>query len=240
MSGWIKIHRCINNHWIYTEKRSFSKFEAWIDILMTVNFADAQVLIKGKLYQVKRGQSILSMDSWAKRWNWDKSKVRRFFELLQKDSMIVIKTDTITTQLTVCNYDSYQDERHTDKPQTKRTQNANETHTTPIKEEEEEQEEQEDKKDIERQFENVWSMYRRKGNKQTALTAFIRLTKKHKLEIEKHIPIFIQNHVDNDKLEYLPHFSSYINQKRWEDDLPYKQKEVNTFVMRNLANLNDD
>ena len=148
MSGWIKIHRCISNHWLYTEKRCFSKFEAWIDILMTVNFADAQVLIKGKLYQVKRGQSILSMDSWANRWNWDKSKVRRFFDLLQKDSMITIKTDTITTQLTVCNYESYQDERHTDKPQTKRKQNTYETQTTLIKEEIEEQEEQEEKSKV--------------------------------------------------------------------------------------------
>ena len=141
MSGWIKIHRCISNHWIYTEKRSFSRFEAWIDILMTVNFSDAQVLIKGKLYQVKRGQSILSMENWAKRWNWDKSKVRRFMELLQKDSMIEIKTDNITTQLTVCNYESYQDERHTKETQTKRKRTSNEFQTTPIKEEEERKEE---------------------------------------------------------------------------------------------------
>ena len=84
MSGWIKIHRCISNHWIYTEKRSFSRFEAWIDILMTVNFSDAQVLIKGKLYQVKRGQSILSMENWAKRWNWDKSKVRGLWSCYKK------------------------------------------------------------------------------------------------------------------------------------------------------------
>ena len=32
MSGWIKIHRSITNHWLYTEKRVFSKFEAWNDI----------------------------------------------------------------------------------------------------------------------------------------------------------------------------------------------------------------
>jgi hypothetical protein len=83
-------------------------------------------------------------------------------------------------------------------------------------------------------------MYRRKGNKKTALSAFNNLSKKDKIEIEKHIPIFIQNHVDNDKLEYLPHFSSYLNQRRWEDDLPYKSKDVPTFVIRNKANLNDD
>jgi len=82
MSGWIKIHRSILNHWLYTEKRKFSKFEAWQDLLLNVNFSDAKTIIKGKLYDVKRGQSILSLDSWSKRWNWDKSSVRRFFNLL--------------------------------------------------------------------------------------------------------------------------------------------------------------
>ena len=65
--------------------------------------------------------------------------------------MITIKTDTITTQLTVCNYESYQDEQHTDKPQTKPQtklkRNSNETQTTLIKEKEEEIEEKEEKRD---------------------------------------------------------------------------------------------
>ena len=60
MSGWIKIHRSITNHWLYTEKRVFSRFEAWNDILLTVNYTDAKTIIKGSLYEVKRGQSILS------------------------------------------------------------------------------------------------------------------------------------------------------------------------------------
>jgi len=145
MSGWIKIHRCITDHWIYTEKRSFSKFEAWLDILVTVNFADADVIIKGKIYKVKRGQSILSMDSWANRWNWNKSKVRRFFALLEKDKMIVVKSDNKTTQLTVCNYESYQDKRHTDETQTTRNRHTTDTQPTPIKEEEEQIEEKEQK-----------------------------------------------------------------------------------------------
>ena len=145
MSGWIKIHRCITDHWIYTEKRSFSKFEAWLDILVTVNFADADVIIKGKIYKVKRGQSILSMDSWANRWNWNKSKVRRFFALLEKDKMIVVKSDNKTTQLTVCNYESYQEKRHTDETQKKRDRHATDTQPTPIKEEEEQKEQKEEK-----------------------------------------------------------------------------------------------
>jgi hypothetical protein len=140
MSGWIKIHRSITNHWLYTEKRVFSKFEAWNDILLTVNFTDAKTIIKGNLYEVKRGQSILSLDSWSKRWNWDKSKVRRFLNTLQLDNMVVIKSDTVTTQLTVCNYESYQGERNTVETPLKRKRNADETQTTLIEERKEEKE----------------------------------------------------------------------------------------------------
>ena len=86
MSGWIKLHRSITDHWLYTEKRVYSRFEAWNDILLTVNYSDAKTIIKGKMYTIKRGESILSLESWSKRWNWDKSKVRRFFSLLQTET----------------------------------------------------------------------------------------------------------------------------------------------------------
>lgn len=144
MSGWIKIHRSITNHWLYTEKRKFSKFEAWNDMLLNVNYADCKSMIKGKLYDVKRGQSIMSLDTWAKRWKWDKSAVRRFFNLLEKDDMIIVKSDNITTHLTICNYDSYQDSRNADETQTKHKRNTSETQTTPIEEEKEYKEEKEE------------------------------------------------------------------------------------------------
>jgi hypothetical protein len=134
MSGWIKIHRSISNHWLYNEKRTYSKLEAWYDLLLNVNYSDTKTIIKGKLYEVKRGQSIMSLDSWAKRWNWDKSKVRRFFNMLQKDEMIELITDNITTQLTICKYESYQGEGNADETRTKRKRNANEIQTTPIEE----------------------------------------------------------------------------------------------------------
>lgn len=145
MSGWIKLHRSITNHWLYTEKRKFSKFEAWNDMLLNVNYSDCKTIIKGNIYEVKRGQSILSLDSWSKRWSWDKSSVRRFFNLLEKDEMIIVKSDNITTHLTICNYESYQGQCNADETQTTRKRNADETQTTPIKESKEEKEEKEEK-----------------------------------------------------------------------------------------------
>jgi len=90
-NGWISIHRKLQAHWLWEQNKTFSNLEAWIDILLTVNHTEKKVLLGNKLLIVKRGDSVLSLDSWANRWKWNKSKVRRFFTLLEKDSMIVIK-----------------------------------------------------------------------------------------------------------------------------------------------------
>ena len=129
--GWISIHREIQSHWLWKEKREFSKLEAWLDILLTVNHSEQKILIKNTLFTVKRGESIKSLDTWANRWNWNKSKVRRFLNVLQNDNMIVTKSELKTTRLTVCKYDSYQDVRNDNETIMKRKRNDNETQTTP-------------------------------------------------------------------------------------------------------------
>ena len=144
MSGWIKLHRSITEHWLYTENRKFSKYEAWNDILLTVNYAPAKTIIKGKIIYINRGESILSLESWGKKWNWDKSSVKRFLELLKKDEMIELKNETVTTRLIVCKYDTYQSKENDVETQVKRRRNASETQTKSIKEEEEKQEEKEE------------------------------------------------------------------------------------------------
>ena len=74
-------------------------------------------------------------------------------------------------------------------------------------------------------FDFFWNAYQKKGNKQTSLTAFKRLTKKEMLEIKEHIPKYLENHHRNGKMQFLPHFSTYINSKRWNDSLPYEDKK---------------
>ena len=76
------------------------------------------------------------------------------------------------------------------------------------------------------EFLDIWSLYGKVGNKTTAMAKYNRLTKKEKESVKEHIPRYIKNHVDNDKQDYIPHFTTYLNQRRWEDDLPYKSKEV--------------
>jgi hypothetical protein len=139
-NGWIKIHRKLAEHWLYQD----SKFlHWWIDILLAANFEDKKVLIKGALYDCKRGQSVYSLDTWAKRWGTDKSKVRRFLSMLESDGMIALENISVSTRLTICKYECYQDERHADETQVKRKRNADETQMTPTKEFKKEKKEEE-------------------------------------------------------------------------------------------------
>ena len=130
MSGWIKLDREITSHWIFKDEW---KFRNWIDLLTLVNHSEQKVNIKGTVLICKRGETLCSLDTLARRWNCDKSKVRRFLKLLESDSMIELKSEQITTRLTICKYDTYQGERNEDETQVKHKRNASETQMTPNK-----------------------------------------------------------------------------------------------------------
>jgi hypothetical protein len=128
MQGWIKLERAIQDHWIFEDP---IKLKWWITILLNVNHTEKKVNIGNKIYLVKRGESIKSLSNWAELFKTDKSSVRRYFELLKTDTMIDTKNEHKTTRLTICNYESYVDDRNASETQVKRKRNGNETHSTP-------------------------------------------------------------------------------------------------------------
>ncbi|WP_239734664.1 DnaD domain protein [Mammaliicoccus sp. G-M28] len=106
--GWISLHRSIQNHWLFQEDRKFSKFEAWIDLILIANHKDGKVMHDGQLIDVKRGQKLTSLRKLGNQWNWSITKVDKFLNILHEDGMIVLKKDTKKTLVTIVNYDVYQ------------------------------------------------------------------------------------------------------------------------------------
>ena len=106
--GYILLHRSLNRHWLWQDPE---KLRAWLDILLECNHSENSVVIGMQLFKVKRGESIKSIQTWAHRWNWSRSKTMRFLKCLQSDSMIDLKPNSKTTHITVLNYESYQDGR---------------------------------------------------------------------------------------------------------------------------------
>jgi uncharacterized phage protein (TIGR02220 family) len=108
MNGWIKLHRKIMNHWLYGEKRPFTKLEAWIDLMLLVNHEDTKFLLGNELVQVKRGERITSVRFLCDRWNWSNTKVKNFLMLLESEGMITHKSDCKKTIISIDKYDIYQ------------------------------------------------------------------------------------------------------------------------------------
>ena len=62
----------------------------------------------------------------------------------------------------------------------------------------------------------------KKGTKVISLQKFKKLTKDEMFAIKEHLPLYLANHEQNRKMDFLPYFQTYINQKRWLDPLPYQ------------------
>lgn len=109
MKGWISLHRRIRDHWIWQEK-PFDKRSAWIDLLMMANHQENKILIGTKLVDVARGSFVTSEVKLSERWGWSRKKVRMFLEVLEKDKMLVKKSTTKYTSITIENYEEYQNQ----------------------------------------------------------------------------------------------------------------------------------
>lgn len=132
--GWIKLHRQVRNHWLFEEKRTFSKFEAWVDLLMEVNHKDNNFLLGNDLMELKVGQTVTSVRKLCDKWGWSNTKVTQFLKLLQNEGMITYKSDTKKTVITIDKYEFYQHElkeettpntHEHDKKQTRKHTNKN-------------------------------------------------------------------------------------------------------------------
>ena len=110
--GWIKMFRSLQDNILWQEK-PFSRGQAWVDLLLSVNHKDNVILIDGRPKKIKSGQFWTSRDKLAKRWGWSKSKVNRFLVLLTETHMVSVSGTPSGTLLTVENWAKFQDARTT-------------------------------------------------------------------------------------------------------------------------------
>ena len=114
--GWIKLHRKIRECDAIWDDKPFSRGQAWIDLLLMANHEDKEVLFDGSIYEVKRGQRLTSIRKLSEQWGWSRTKTGKFLNELEKAEMLLVKSDTKKTVLTLVNYDFYQLNDETEKP----------------------------------------------------------------------------------------------------------------------------
>jgi hypothetical protein len=94
---------------LWTEKRVFSKLEAWLDLIRSARFDDSGTaeLIEGKPVSWSRGQFPVSLRYLGERWQWGKTKVDNFLSLLEREKMIVSWNVHGQRILELVNYEVY-------------------------------------------------------------------------------------------------------------------------------------
>jgi DNA-binding transcriptional regulator YhcF (GntR family) len=131
MSGWIKVHRKLKDHWIWSDP---IKFQWWLIMLLEVNHKSNKINLGFTIFEVKRGQSAKSLRTWADLFNSNTKTVSMFFSMLESDGMIIKETigkgKQSTTLINISNYECYQGTEETqdttqDTTQEKRERDTN-------------------------------------------------------------------------------------------------------------------
>jgi len=209
--GWITLHRKFFEHPLWKERREFSKAEAWIDLIEQARWKrkETSTMIKGEIITWNRGQLIASIRFLQKRWNWKSTKkVHRFVQLLEENDMIRLEKETVTTRITICKYDTYQQEGNAS-GNTKETEGKRRGNKTGKKEEKKGE-------TINIPFSEFWGLYdKKKGSKTNAEKMWNNLSDSERQEIMRLLPGYVSSFSEK---KYQPHPTTFLNQRRWESE----------------------
>lgn len=128
--NWIAVSRDMRDHPIVgmgqnvppadPSRGSYSRYEAWQDLIMEAKFRSLDVANKGKIVRLERGQLMAARAWLAARWNWSEKTVRGFISRLESEFMVRSETGhrqgqpkgqqnrNMINVITICNYDIYQ------------------------------------------------------------------------------------------------------------------------------------
>jgi len=86
----------------------FTRGQAWVDLLLLSNHSDTFYFKRGNRIDVKRGQVGRSTVELSDRWKWSRGKVERYLKQLENETQIEQQKNSVTTLITILNYEEYQ------------------------------------------------------------------------------------------------------------------------------------
>jgi hypothetical protein len=108
--GFVKISRkAYECDPFWGERRVFSKWEAWEDLIQMAAWAPYKKLVGASAIDLKRGEFLASIRYLSRRWSWGEKKVRLFIETLQVMGRIGARARTQEGHVyLLVNYEVYQ------------------------------------------------------------------------------------------------------------------------------------
>lgn len=109
MSGFIKLDRNFFKNPFWKENRSYSRAEAWIDLIQMARFENSpeKILVKNKLITINRGEIRASQRFLSERWGWSLGKVNRFISVLEVEHMVERRVEHSETIVKLLKYNVF-------------------------------------------------------------------------------------------------------------------------------------
>jgi hypothetical protein len=203
----------------------------FIHCLIKANFKDGS--FQG--IECKKGSFITSLKHLSDETNISIQTIRTCLKKLQLTKEINVKSTNKLTQITICNYDSYQQETdETNKQLTNKQQTTNKQLTTI-----EEYKESKESKEIKYiySFDEFWDLYDKKNDRKKCSDKFNKLTGEQLKKIKEVLPIYIKSKPD---VTFRKNPFTWLNGECWNDEKKNEtisQKESNTPSQEEVMNL---
>jgi DNA-binding transcriptional regulator YhcF (GntR family) len=105
LSGWIKLHRALSDHWLASNPDSLS---VWVHMLMLANHVETKRQINGAVVVVLPGQIITSRRSLSEKTGVQESKVERILKRLESEQQITQRGLSKFRVISIVNWAEYQ------------------------------------------------------------------------------------------------------------------------------------
>ncbi|MEE9909802.1 hypothetical protein LWV33_21665 [Brucella intermedia] len=128
MSRWVRVQTSIFDHELF-QAEPLTEREAWLWLIANAAWKTTRHRIGTDMHEVPAGSLFVTLRQLQAAWKWKSDyRVRSFLKLLEKEEMIVCKTNAGKTQVSICNYSHYQEAERTENAsatQEKRTKDTN-------------------------------------------------------------------------------------------------------------------
>lgn len=105
---FIKVYRKSLDNPLF-EAKPFDKWHAFCYLLLKARAEPQDVILKGKVVHLERGQWICSTNKLAETFGWSRGKVNRFLDLLENMKIVSVNGTALGTIISIENYTFYQD-----------------------------------------------------------------------------------------------------------------------------------
>lgn len=227
MDGYIKLHRKILENPVVCKDADY--FAVWIYLLVNATHKEYQAIFKGEKITLQPGQLITGRYAIASQFSISDSKVKRILIGFENDRQIDRQRSNQNSLITILNWDTYQQcDQQDGQPMTDNCPTTDRQLTTNKNVKKERIKDIGQKSDQANElFNQFWTNYPRHVSKSSAEKSFnkLKVTDAILEKMLKSLETQKQSRQWSDK-QYIPHPATWLNQKRWEDEIDEPQNEA--------------